>query len=66
MRKLGELKPDLTTTEHFVIRLSYLSSYLQRLLDAVLDLLGSFLQLHGAQLGNNSLCLQPGGRKTVK
>ena len=28
--KLGELKPDLTTTEHFVIQLSYYAmSYLQ-------------------------------------
>ena len=32
----------------------------QCLLNAVLDLLGSFLQLHGAQLGNNSLCLLAG------
>ena len=32
--KLGELKPDLTTTEHFVIRLSYPSSYLQHSLQA--------------------------------
>ena len=29
----------------------------QRLLNAVLDLLGSLLQLHGAQLGNHGLCL---------
>ena len=28
----------------------------QRLLDAVLDLLGGLLQLHGAQLGNNGFC----------
>ena len=32
--KSGELKPDLTTTEHFVIRLSYLSSYLQHFLQS--------------------------------
>ena len=32
----------------------------QRFLDAVLDLLGGLLQLHGAQLGNNSLCLLAG------
>ena len=32
----------------------------QRLLDAVLDLLGSLLQLHGAQLGNDSLRLLAG------
>ena len=29
----------------------------QRLLNAVLDLLGGLLQFHGAQLGNHSLCL---------
>ena len=33
----------------------------QRLLDAVLDLLGSFLQLHRSQLGNDSSCLLAGG-----
>ena len=33
----------------------------QRLLDAVLDLLGSFLQLHRSQLGNDSSCLLEGG-----
>ena len=33
----------------------------QRLLDAVLDLLGDLLQLHGAQLGDHSLCLFAGG-----
>ena len=32
----------------------------QRLLDAVLDLLGGLLQLHGAQLGNNGLCFLAG------
>ena len=32
----------------------------QRLLNAVLDLLGSLLQLHGAQLDNDSLCLLAG------
>ena len=32
----------------------------QRLLNAVLDLLGSLLQLHGAQLGNDSLRLLAG------
>ena len=32
----------------------------QRLLNAVLDLLGSLLQLHGAQLGNHGLCLFAG------
>ena len=32
----------------------------QRLLNAVLDLLGSLLQLHGAQLGDHSLCLLAG------
>ena len=32
--KSGELKPDLTITEHFVIRLSYLSSYLQHSLQS--------------------------------
>ena len=32
--KSGELKPDLTITAHFVIRLSYLSSYLQHPLQA--------------------------------
>ena len=33
----------------------------QRLLDAVLDLLGSFLQLHRSQFGNDSSCLLAGG-----
>ena len=33
----------------------------QRLLDAVLDLLGSFLQLHRSQLGNDNFCLLAGG-----
>ena len=33
----------------------------QRLLNAVLDLLGGLLQLHGAQLGNNSFYLLAGG-----
>ena len=32
----------------------------QRLLDAILGLPGSLLQLHGSQLGNNSLCLFTG------
>ena len=32
----------------------------QRLLNAVLDLLGSLLQLHGAQLGDHGLCLLAG------
>ena len=32
----------------------------QRLLDAVLDLLGGLLQLHGAQLGDHGLCLLAG------
>ena len=32
----------------------------QRLLNAVLDLFGSLLQLHGAQLGDHSLCLLAG------
>ena len=32
----------------------------QRFLDAVLDLLGGLLQLHGAQLGDHSLCLLAG------
>ena len=32
----------------------------QRLFNAVLDLLGSLLQLHGAQLGNHGLCLFAG------
>ena len=32
----------------------------QRFLNAVLDLLGSLLQLHGAQLGDHSLCLLAG------
>ena len=32
--KSGELKPDLTITAHFVIRLSYLSSYLQHSLQS--------------------------------
>ena len=32
----------------------------QRLLDAILDLLGSLLQLHGAQLGNDGLCFLAG------
>ena len=32
----------------------------QRFLNAVLDLLGSLLQLHGAQLGNHGLCLLAG------
>ena len=32
----------------------------QRLLDAVLDLLGSLLQFHGAQLGNDGFCLLAG------
>lgn len=32
----------------------------QRLLNAVLDLLGSLLQLHGAQSGNHGLCLLAG------
>ena len=32
--KLGELKPDLTTTAHFAIQLSYPMSYLQHFLQA--------------------------------
>ena len=32
----------------------------QRLFNAVLDLLGSLLQLHGAQLGDHGLCLLAG------
>ena len=32
----------------------------QRLLNAVLDLLGGLLQLHGAQLGDHGLCLLAG------
>ena len=37
----------------------------QRFLDAVLDLLGSLLQLHGAQLGNDSLRLLAGRLLTL-
>ena len=37
----------------------------QRLLNAVLDLLGSLLQLHGAQLGDHSLCLLAGRLLTL-
>ena len=33
----------------------------QRFLDAILGLPGRLLQLHGSQLGNNSLCLFTGG-----
>ena len=33
-RKLGELKPDLTTTAHFAIQLSYSMSYLQHFLQS--------------------------------
>ena len=32
----------------------------QRFLNAVLDLFGGLLQLHGAQLGNDGLCLLAG------
>ena len=32
----------------------------QRFLNAVLDLLGSLLQFHGAQLGDHGLCLLAG------
>ena len=37
----------------------------QRLLNAVLDLLGSLLQFHGAQLGDHSLCLLAGRLLTL-
>ena len=37
----------------------------QRLFNAVLDLLGSLLQLHGAQLGDHSLCLLAGRLLTL-
>ena len=37
----------------------------QRLFNAVLDLLGSLLQFHGAQLGDHSLCLLAGRLLTL-
>ena len=37
----------------------------QRLLNAVLDLFGGLLQLHGAQLGNHGLCLFAGRLLTL-
>ena len=43
--KLGELKPDLATTAHFAIQLSYPMSYLQHFLQARAG--GLFLLVEG-------------------
>lgn len=56
--KLEELKPDLTTTTHFAIQLSYPMSYLQHFLQARAG--GLFVLVEG--MGTN---VQRGGGLTV-